>query len=144
MSEEVLQSLLNRSVAHVRKQGKPSGNPEHGSFRCLYRAVDGSSCAAAPFITAYDTDMEEMGWGRLASNFPDRVEPAAREHAEFVEVLQSAHDSAARISCECDTDFLNVYERQLASNLAAWNARHEETLTVPPFGWEAADAEVSA
>lgn len=132
MSQEILQQLLNRSLAHVRQQGKPSIKDDR--LTCLYRSPDGCGCAAAPFITNYSPEMENKTWMQVASMWLNNVEPAAAEHAVFVNnVLQVAHDDAARI---VGKDFLEAYEEIIQYHVYTWNLDNGTSLTIPPRGWE--------
>lgn len=134
MSQEILQQLLNRSVAHIRKQGKPS-LADDGRL-CLYRNPDGRGCGAAPFITQYDPKMEKTYWWKVTRNWSAALDRDAVEHADFVEdVLQNSHDEAASRAKD-DSDFLKEYEREVERNIDDWNGTHEMSLTIPPVGWE--------
>jgi hypothetical protein len=131
MSQEVLQQLLNRSVAHIRQQGKPSMEDDS----CLYRSPDGRGCAAAPFIKNYDPEMEHDDWSALAVHWADALDPEAVLHEKFVtDVLQESHDNAAR--ARANTDFLQEYEQRIKCGVHGWNLNNGTTLTIPPVGWE--------
>lgn len=120
------QALLNRSYAHVIKQGGPSAI--YGSSTCLYHHPDnGRSCAAAPFIRTYSPRMEKSGWDRLISRAQpseggrwgytlEAFDPDAVDESSFVCDLQGAHDFAAN---ECkdgtDADFLAAYRREITA-----------------------------
>lgn len=119
--KQELQDLFNRSVKHIRKQGKPSVTRLGTS--CLYRAPDGRGCAAAPFITAYDRRMEGTLFAGLTRTFPKNLDPAAVKYAGFVRELQGCHD---RPSAEPHDIFLRRFERAV-DILADLNG-----LTVPP------------
>jgi hypothetical protein len=94
------QDVFNKSVLHVLKQGKPSGqfiqDKDCPRFQCEYRAADGSQCAAGPFIVNYSPDMENKTFRRLAEGYASNLEPDAREHSWLVAALQDAHDGAAQ------------------------------------------------
>lgn len=109
-NKAVLQSLFNTSLEHIRKQGKPSRSPDN--TYCLYKSPDGSSCAAAPFITVYDPRMDKdvMGFHRLCDNFPDNINKEALENRSFVRMLQKCHDSVG-----IDGDFMLEYEANMKS-----------------------------
>lgn len=124
--EQELQDLLNRSVAHVRKQGKPSVSGKDSL--CRYRGPDGLQCAAGPFITEYVPSMEEKRFGAVANDHPDKVDPVARKHPDFVSwALQDSHDEAA-LYLEI---FMEKYEERLRSNVNGWNAANKTNLVVP-------------
>jgi hypothetical protein len=118
-----IQTLLNTSVAHVLKQGKPSAKltpspyvGEEDKVTCLYRGEDGLQCAAGPFIVHYSPDMENKIFSVLAESlrFRDGLQEDARVHAEFVNTLQTAHDEAARRALRDGADFISAYKEQLA------------------------------
>jgi len=90
MSKNVQQMLLNKSYLHIINQGKASLND---AGICVYQALDGSGCAASPFITKYDERMENLTWATLTYRFPDNVIREAKVEASFVYNLQRAHDS---------------------------------------------------
>lgn len=127
--KQELQDLLNRSVQHIRQQGKPSvkyANPSDGS-QCMYRSPLGLSCAAAPFIINYDIGMDDGalagGWSRFFINsWRDHLDPVAVKHQSFVRRLQKCHDDASNDRIR----FLELFEAYVA-DLAG-----EFGLTVPP------------
>lgn len=128
--KQELQDLLNRSVAHVRQQGKPSMRNAKSldDAGCMYRSPDGLSCAAAPFIIIYDAGMDDGeeagGWSNFFTNsWRDHLEPLAVKHQSFVRRLQKCHDDASRDRHR----FLEHYEAFVA-DLAA-----EFSLDVPPL-----------
>jgi hypothetical protein len=128
MSATVLQNLLNISVAHVLKQGKPSAKlGEEDRVTCLYRGEDGLQCAAGPFIVRYSPDMESKIFSVLAKNsrFRDGLQEDARDHAEFVNTLQSAHDEAARRMLRDGADFISAYKEQLARYVPSYVSLEE-------------------
>lgn len=125
--KQKLQDLFNRSVKHIRKQGKPSVNLRFGAAAtCTYRAPDGCGCAAAPFITDYVPSMEGTLFCGLAiiKQYADKLDPVAVKHCGFVRELQMCHD---RPSAEPHHIFRGRFER----NVAGVAARHG--LTVPPL-----------
>jgi hypothetical protein len=94
------QSVFNKSVLHVLKQGKPSGKllqDAYGPrFQCEYLAADGGQCAAAPFIEKYVPDMEHKPFRHLVEHWGSNISADAREHSWLVAKLQEAHDNAAQ------------------------------------------------
>lgn len=127
--KQEMQELLNRSVQHVRKQGKPSvkfDNPLAGAA-CLYRSAQGLGCGAAPFINVYSVDMddgEDAGaWSTtFTEHWRDSLDPLAVKHRGFVRHLQECHDDASHNRA----NFLAEYEAFI-QRLASANG-----LDVPP------------
>ena len=95
-TEEIaaLQKLFDKSLQHIRKQGKPSYSTEERL--CRYNQ-DGLGCGAAPFILKYEKSMEGKRWIDLVPHEDYKVllDPLAVEYSGFVSQLQNAHDGAA-------------------------------------------------
>ena len=129
MVNEELQSLLNRSAAHVRRQGRASVDAASDNL-CRYRNDNGDQCAAGIFITAYDGAMEGKTWRNVVTGgFASRLEPQAVKHSGFVAVLQAAHDNAFE---RAGGDFLDNYESLLRSYIERWNREHRgQQVTYP-------------
>jgi hypothetical protein len=126
---QTLQDLLNTSVRHIRRQGKASMKGDS----CAYRANDGSRCAAAPFITAYDPvmDKEELNFGVLAERYPSRLQPEALEEAGFVRwVLQAPHDHASKFG---GGGFMPNYYGALVDQLEKFNRDNRTLVAIPPL-----------
>jgi hypothetical protein len=124
--EQILQDLLNTSVAHVRRQGKPSMR----AGMCAYHGEGGLQCAAAPFITNYSPDMDDkdLNFKSLLENFPGAVLPESEQEAEFVRhVLQASHDTASG-----KADFIKSYHEQLCDRLLWFNEREKTKIVVTP------------
>lgn len=126
MTTNVKQNLLNISVAHVLKQGRPSATLYGDKVTCLYRSPEGLQCAAGPFIKDYDPDMENKSFSTLAKHdrFRDRLQDDARAHAEFVDMLQAAHDFAADAHFRYGAEFITEYKTRLAGALLAQASRY--------------------
>lgn len=129
--QEEVQDLLNRSVAHVRKQGRKSlaqlvAGAQPG---CAYRTPEGLQCAAGPFINEYHPGMECKGFDTLCVQYEDCVDPAAFKHYHFVrDVLQYSHDMVGE-----EGGFIQNYEKKLAERAAWWNGNHPlAPITIPP------------
>lgn len=86
--QEEKQYLFDKSLNHIKAQGKPSALP---SGACQYKEGD-CGCAAAPFITEYKPEMEGHGFIGLIRHYKDCLNPMAVKHCSFVSDLQSAHD----------------------------------------------------
>jgi hypothetical protein len=108
------QILFDLSVAHIRKQGKPSAYMTDDQLQdvvCEYHGQGGGQCAAGIFIKKYETSMEGKTWHFMVENYKDasdRFEPLSVRHAGFVSELQGAHDAAAR---QFLTDTLSVLKK---------------------------------
>lgn len=116
MTQEILQSLFDRSVNHVLDQGKPSAIVEgFNRATCLYHHPEGLKCAAAIFINNYDPAMEGGTWTKLCQDFSGSLDPDSVDHPIFVTRLQYAHDEAARDATMTSTDssFLPRYARRV-------------------------------
>lgn len=123
MINENYQSLLNRSVAHVLKQGKPSAvivandrpyPAEPKKVSCRYREGE-LSCAAAPFILDYHPRMENRRFSALVQDYPrGTVEALAANNRAFVDELQYLHDGAAMDALSRNLDFITRYKERLA------------------------------
>jgi hypothetical protein len=87
--QEEKQYLFDKSLNHIKAQGKPAVLP-NGS--CQYK-LDGLGCAAAPFIVEHMGEMEGHGFISLVANFKDFLDPIAVKHVGVVGCLQGAHDS---------------------------------------------------
>ncbi len=97
------QALFDISLNHIRAQGEPSMD-EQG---CVFRNAEGLGCAAAPFITNYEPEVEEISiYG--GCDVEKYFDPLAVKHSELVAMLQLAHDGV----CE-HIDFLGAYEYQM-------------------------------
>lgn len=81
------QAIPDLVVRALRKQGKPSVDPD--STRCLYRAPDGSKCAAGHWLPdeLYTPRMENRSIFSLSLNFH-----IPRAAASLLSDLQAAHD----------------------------------------------------
>ena len=115
--KQEMQDLLNRSVQHIRQQGKPSlRHPDRPDDRqCVYRSPLGLSCAAAPFIVDYDARMDDGdlagSWSKsFTGNWERHLDPLAVKHQNFVRKLQRCHDLAA----DDRSRFLERYEENIA------------------------------
>lgn len=117
MSEkDELQTLFDKSVAHIRAQGGPAVD----SDGCQYLTAQGLKCAAGIFINEYEDGMENNPWSDVAHEFRGSVDPLAFRHMCFVNLLQSAHDRAALNEDGIAGDyaghtFLNRYELRVKS-----------------------------
>lgn len=99
MSE--IQDLFDESLAHIRRQGRPSVGPNtdenrtSDSYICRYRGDGDMGCAAAPFILNYRKGMEGNGWCSVVDNYAaseGSLDPRAVIEQDFVRELQAAHD----------------------------------------------------
>lgn len=119
MSIEQRQSLLNKSVEHVLRQGRPSVATDSGM--CVYRGSQGLQCAAGPFIFHYVPEMENKSWTSLVHHYPDHVDTVALQNAAFVNLLQAAHDSASASSSSSlrdsevlrNAEFMRLYKENI-------------------------------
>ncbi len=139
---EVQQQLLNESVAHIRKQGKPSAFPSYNAIgekqaQCRYRDDSGKlMCAAGIFIRQYNRYMETKVWGGITGpdavvDYSANLDPRAVQERVFVEhVLQHSHDQAAHEALE-GVDFLTSYERHLKDAVENWNSLSRIPPTTP-------------
>lgn len=94
------QQLLDISFKHILKQGGPSMGGEEGTV-CMYRGDNGAGCAAAPFITKYDPQMERKtiySVEEFVKEHPERgaLDSRVSPNITFVAQLQQAHDNSAR------------------------------------------------
>lgn len=106
-----LQSLFDRSLAHIRQQGKPSVNADGSS--CAYRFGE-LQCAAGPFITSYHEDMEGETWLGVCDRFPEQVEQLAFENRGIMRSMQTCHDSAVIETDDSEFEgFMPIYERNM-------------------------------
>lgn len=112
-NKQEMQDLLTRSVNHIRRQGKPAGYVNGCFFICEYHAQDGSSCAAAPFISSYTQALEKKGFGDLVQLFPEQLDPIAVKHVNLVRAMQSAHDQVAEYDAS-PAAFLREFENRMA------------------------------
>lgn len=103
------QEVVNISVAHVLKNGRPS--LKEGTDLCAYSGI---GCGAAPFLKEEnrekaDNQGEEEGvdssWCSL-----ERTACVPLIHHKLVQVLQSCHDDAAITSAEYDLPFITAYK----------------------------------
>lgn len=122
--DQVKQSLLVRSVQHIRKQGKPSIDSQKA---CRYQQ-DGLGCAAAPFIVEYDSGMENITFNGLVEDgkFCPMLDKDAAKEVWFVNRLQDAHDGAVREMAKTREPFLQLYERRIGA------VARDHGLVVPP------------
>lgn len=95
MPEDALQYLFDKSLNHIRKQKQPA---IRGSGRCSYMTPNGLSCGAAPFIIEYEPEMEDNSWTVLCEKYDrsGKLDDVATYYRNFVQSLQSAHDSSAK------------------------------------------------
>lgn len=91
---EQQQYLFDTSARHILRQGRQSIRQVDGM--CVYRAANGDGCAAAPFITEYDSLMEGRGWVGLIHLFRANLAPETVGQSEFVSLLQVCHDHAGK------------------------------------------------
>lgn len=126
--QEELQYLFDKSLAHIRKQGKPSIDDDGD---CLYFGPNGCGCAARPFIVHPNSDFdydgfEDADWESLAGHsflldMDLGLDPKAVRHSNFVLALQRAHDNVAKDP----GSFLHLYERQMARVAADHDLKYE-------------------
>lgn len=87
------QEVFDISVNHLRKQGTKSRNSQG---MCLYRAADGSKCAAGPLLREEAVaSCENNSWYSLAQRGS-----VPEIHRELVSELQATHDGAGRCDWE--------------------------------------------
>lgn len=119
-----LQSLFDRSLAHIRQQGVPSVDLDGES--CVYRGSSGRACAAAPFIVNYNTAMEGETWIGVCQAFKREVESLAWENQSFVRRLQMCHDSAVIDSTFDDFEsFMPTYEANMKQAAAEYELEYK-------------------
>lgn len=105
------QQIFDQVARAIIAQGKPSVDDTH----CLYRAPDGSKCAAGHLIPddEYSPDMENIQASYVGGRDPAAGGPISVTlqqivddvGAKFVDRLQTAHDAAA----QSHSDFLGEY-----------------------------------
>lgn len=109
--------LFKLSYKHVKRQGQPSVDEESS---CHYDNGAGLGCAASPFITSYDPDMEHKNFSSLVKRFPDCLVAEAKDNAEFVEALQAAHDYASSLTGEFIFNYVNFMRVILKAKGCSW------------------------
>jgi len=121
MSKQEKQKLFDTSYLHIMRQGEPSIQ----NSLCVYKSDSGLSCAAAPFIINYHPQMEENDFCNVIKDFPEDVDPIAVNNANFVVLLQKAHDFSKDIN---NSRFLEKYKEIMAG------ISHNYGLTIPDVG----------
>lgn len=88
------QEIFDTVVLALKKQGKPSVD----SGACVYRATDGSKCAAGHLLPDeyYDSDMEAKDWVDVVNKFGNDLPKFLVEEKYIISSLQKAHDTWAK------------------------------------------------
>lgn len=123
------QQLLDRAYRHIMEQGGPGWS----LGACAYRTPRGAVCAAGIFITDYDPKMECRGFIGVVDVFPDSVDPMAARHKDFVDSIQSCHDSAAKLAeGRPGQHFLDIFHSRV-HRLVALEGYAGEALEMPRY-----------
>lgn len=87
------QEIFDTVTRHLAKQGRRAVvKTEYGDLRCVYRAPDGSKCAAGALLPddSYDPEMEGAASRMLPGRF--NVPGWFVTNTDLIQRLQDAHD----------------------------------------------------
>lgn len=109
------QQCFDISLAHVRKNGKPSVKlSSDGSFYgCVYSGI---GCAAAPFITKSARKTIAGSWWGVAAKASEVGEPG-HSNVDLIQALQGCHDNAEMFARRRGGSFMAHFEEAM-ENLA--------------------------
>lgn len=105
------QQCFDISLAHVRKNGKPSVAlyVDGGLKGCVYSGI---GCAAAPFLTESARKTIVGSWYGVAAKASSAGEPG-RINVDLIQDLQTCHDNAEMAARKRGGSFMAYFEEAM-------------------------------